>query len=652
MATLQEMMEAAKSRAKSPALTAPPETKKAKRARTLSELVQLSKAKGMVQIGTAEDNLAVIQKIQARRESAEPTPLTKLPETEVVDEVPTTLAKLNEDYQEPEQAGIKWEQLDPSQQSAITSLKAEQFACLTGAAGTGKTTVTKILIESLVHSSASVDVNAYSKQDRELGADSKKPMKLAPSICFCAFTGRATEQIKKNLPTKYHATIMTIHTMLGFYPAFFEDEITNALGFKEIASKRQFIPWYDAGNKLPWSTIVIDEAGMVSLPLWEQLWDACKPNTRIIMIGDINQLPPVQGRSVFGYALNAWKSAELTTIHRQKGEHNPIIDNAWRVLQGKYPKSGPGFLMVDVDQVEVKDALGRKQSLEGSKHASAVLKMYVEALSQQDHFDHKSDTIIVPQNGDKPGALGYELGQIPLNAHFCLRFNPPPDRNATEQVAGRRVLVQAGYETRHFAIGDKVMVTKNDRDRGLTNGMIGTIVDINSNGESISSLKAAEIFSIDNLSESLLMHHETGHEAEEKSDEYGKRAASHVVTVNFGETLEGLEIIEPFSTVGQINSLMLAYAITCHKSQGGEYPTVVIMCHSSNHKLLYREWLYTAITRARVKVILLFNNKGLSQALRRQKIKGKTLQEKAQCFIEWSGQGVGPTLPGTEAYKS
>jgi hypothetical protein len=143
----------------------------------------------------------------------------------------------------------------------------------------------------------------------------------------------------------------------------------------------------------------------------------------------------------------------------------------------------------------------------------------------------------------------------------------------------------------------------------------------------------------------MVEHHESGHEKEEGSDEYNKRASSHIITVNFGETLDGNEIIEPFNTVGQVNSLMMAYAITCHKSQGGEYPTVVIMVHSANHKLLYREWLYTAITRARCKVIILYNNKGLSQALRRQKIKGKTLKEKAKEFIEWQGAGLGVELP-------
>lgn len=82
---------------------------------------------------------------------------------------------------------------------------------------------------------------------------------------------------------------------------------------------------------------------------------------------------------------------------------------------------------------------------------------------------------------------------------------------------------------------------------------------------------------------------------------------------------------------------MHGYAATCHKSQGGEYPNIIILCHSVNARMLSQEWLYTAITRARNNVYIICNNRGLSQAVGRQVIKGKTIKEKIQSYIIETG---------------
>ena len=116
----------------------------------------------------------------------------------------------------------------------------------------------------------------------------------------------------------------------------------------------------------------------------------------------------------------------------------------------------------------------------------------------------------------------------------------------------------------------------------------------------------------------------------EKEKSVSERQASHITTVQF----QNVEKPIRFATAGEYTKISHAYAFTCHKSQGGEYPTVVIVCHSVNAIMLTREWLYTAVTRGQQKVILLYNRLGLSQAIRRQVIKGKTIQEKAQCFID------------------
>ncbi len=119
-------------------------------------------------------------------------------------------------------------------------------------------------------------------------------------------------------------------------------------------------------------------------------------------------------------------------------------------------------------------------------------------------------------------------------------------------------------------------------------------------------------------------------------EDYNKRAASSTILINFGKTLdEARDHHVGFSTVGQVNSLLHAYVMTCHKSQGSEYSTVIVALHSSNHMLLVREWLYTAVTRAQHRVVLLCNKKGLSMCLNRQRVKGANLEEKVLAYQKW-----------------
>ena len=95
-----------------------------------------------------------------------------------------------------------------------------------------------------------------------------------------------------------------------------------------------------------------------------------------------------------------------------------------------------------------------------------------------------------------------------------------------------------------------------------------------------------------------------------------------------------------FSTLSEVGSLQIAYAVTCHKMQGGEAPLVVIICHDSHKRMLTREWLYTAITRAQSKCVLLYTEQGLKNALVNRSVKGKTLEEKIQSFNKLQTPGM------------
>ena len=516
---------------------------------------------------------------------------------------------------------------DDSQLSAINGMATQNYACMTGAAGTGKTTTTKKLVDTIIENSRldSVNLTEYfaSQSDEAQPEDSEDDYEIVtnwvPSVLMVGFTGRSTQMIKRNFPRDWHGNIMTIHRALGFAPEWYEDFDES---LDKMAKKMRFVPTYTADCLMPWDVIIIDEAGMVGIDLWVQFWAAMKPGCRIYMIGDINQLPPVHGRSIFGFAMTEWPVWELTHIHRQVGVDNPIVDNAWRVLNGKVPQSSGAFQMME---------------LKGDAQLSSrQIRALMPKLREMGIYSPNRDSIITPINGED-GARGYALGQLPLNREFALIFNPRSE--------SPRYIIDGGRERKQFAVGDKVMATKNDHQIGITNGMTGVIVNIEANAaysgdsamfgliEDVNRFYAEghtddddEDFDLDKAFSDVDSDEEKTKEKESRD----RGPSSHIVTVRFGDDEHGFEV--PFGSLAEVASLMTAYVVTCHKMQGGESPTIVIICHDSHRSMLYREWLYTAITRSSQRCILLYTKDALRTALNKQKIKGATLKEKVASF--------------------
>ena len=536
---------------------------------------------------------------------------------------------------------------DDSQLRAIKGMSSHRYACLTGAAGTGKTTTTKKLVDTLLNQGLvnSVDMREYFKKGKPESEDPyddyEAPVNVIPAVCLVGFTGRSTQMIKKNFPRDWHGNIMTIHRALAFVPEYYDDWDDDEQQFKK---KMRFVPTYTADLLMPWDIIVIDEAGMVGLDLWHQLYAAMKPGCRIYMIGDINQLPPVHGRSVFGFAMSKWPAWELTHIHRQVGKDNPIVDNAWRVLKGQMPESMGKFQMVPLDG-------------EAGK-ASRQIQAMIPKIRERGIYDPIRDTIVTPINGNE-GSRGAQLGQIPLNSVFALQFNPVPRTD--------RFIIDGGRERKQFAVGDKVMATKNDHESGITNGMTGIIVSIIPNGAytgdthrynsqaAIDEYMASEDdneeeqdFSLEDLNDSM---DEISRGMDDKAEKRDRGPSSHVVTVRFGDDEHGFDL--PFATLSEVGSLMTAYVVTCHKMQGGESPTVIIIVHDAHKAMMFREWLYTAITRASDRCIVLYTQVAMRAALGKQKIKGATLKDKIEAFNALQrdsglGKAVDVTLPDPE----
>lgn len=499
-----------------------------------------------------------------------------------------------------------------------------QGACGTGAAGTGKTTCTQAIIDRIMDEEilAAIDMETYFKSPDPVDEDDEEdvPTRWVPSVACVGFTGRSTQMIKKNFPRSWHGNIMTIHRLLAFMPVW-EDYYDYELG--KMRKKMRFEPSYHAGNKLPWDVVLIDEAGMVGLDLWEQLRAALKDSCKIIMIGDINQLPPVHGRSVFGFAMAQWPSWELTHIHRQVGKDNAIVDNAWRVLKGQMPVTGGIFQMVKFDGLATK--------------ASQQVRKFIPQLVEKGIYDPIRDTTITAINGHD-GSRGYALGQLPLNREFAIIFNSRSDHP--------RYIIDAGRERQKFAVGDKVMATRNDHEAGITNGMTGIIKSITENGSwagdrrrfgtvaAVNEYMAEQNESVDdvevNLEDIMDSYAAIDQGKQDAAEKKDRGPASHIVTVEFGSGEHSFEI--PFATLAEVASLMTAYVVTCHKMQGGESPVVIIILHDSHKAMHFREWLYTAITRASGTCILLYTDQALRSAISKQRITGSTLAQKVAAF--------------------
>ena len=539
-------------------------------------------------------------------------------------------------------ASFAW---DSSQLSAIDSILSNPFNCLIGAAGSGKTTVVREIVRRL-EEDGSIKPIAYQKSN----GDSVESYNVA----FVSFTGKAVEQLRKSIPPHLQCCCQTIHSLLEYAPEIVEKTVEDENGDQVLKQSKIFLPRRDELNPLPQQLIFIDESGMVGVELWNNLFKALtpSPSLKIVLIGDINQLPAVIGKSILGYALASprWKTATLTKIHRQALD-NPIIANAHKIKSGDQPESSPSLTSPDGEPMlrkfsllnigsltneernKVRDGSLPRSYYDDKNKSVTTLKNFVRLVTQlyrSGNYDPAVDQIIVPQN---TGTIGQEM----INSRLAPIFNS----------ANKRIAIRASLETKFLAVGDKVMFTKNDYDYGILNGMTGYIKEIHLNGDyrDYALLKAAEesggapekfevtADSID-LAESVLNADLDKLESDNSATEV-EQQASHVVTIEYTPIGSTEPATIAISSAGLLRGLLLAYAITCHKAQGSEYRRVIVLAHSSNSQMLSREWLYTAVTRARENLILVYNDylgKGLPTALRRQVIAGETLEEKAKNF--------------------
>lgn len=378
---------------------------------------------------------------------------------------------------------------DEVQQAAIQKALDSKVMVLTGGPGTGKTTTTQGIIAAF--------------KARNM------------SILLAAPTGRAAKRMTE--ATGMEAK--TIHRLLEYNPMD---------GYKR-----------NEENTLEGDALIVDECSMIDILLFYNLMKAIPSNMRLILVGDIDQLPSVGAGNVLRDIIDSRQIpvVRLTRIFRQ-AQSSRIVMNAHAINAGQFPNIKNG-LDTDFFFINQEDA---------DEIVKLIIGLVRDRLPKKYGYPPKEVQVLTPMQRGTVGAgnLNIEL-QNALNP-----TGPSPTRG--------------GYTFRH---GDKVMQIRNNYDKNVFNGDIGYITAVDTN--------------------------------------------ERTLTVTFDSRLIEYDITE-------LDEIVLAYAITIHKSQGSEFPVVVMPVTMKHFVMLQRNLIYTGITRAKKICVLVGTTKALAYAIRNQTV--------------------------------
>ncbi len=383
---------------------------------------------------------------------------------------------------------LKWVQkklsisLAEEQQEAVRQGLRSKVMVITGGPGTGKTTVINSLLSIL----------------------DKKNV----SYLLAAPTGRAAKRMEEATDREAR----TIHRLLEFSPKFG--------GFSR-----------DENDPLLTDLVIIDEASMLDMQLMYSLVKALPPFGRLILVGDIDQLPSVGAGNVLMDVITSQvvPVVRLETIFRQS-EQSGIVLNAHRINTGQHPKfNAEDFFIIDRPVPE--------RALE------TIVEVVCNRLPKKFGLDPIRDIQVL-----SPMRRG-ETGMLRINEALQAAMNPDG------KAIAKRDLRQ----------GDKVMQLRNNYELDVYNGDVGVISRV----------------------DEVMKEVEVAYDGERR------------VLYGFDE----------------LDDLGLAYAMTVHKSQGSEYPAVVIPMLSQHYMMLQRNVLYTAITRGKRLVVLVGDEKAINMAV-------------------------------------
>lgn len=470
-------------------------------------------------------------------------------------------------------------------------------AVLIGAAGTGKTTCQKGVVLELIDSGHAGILEADGHNHLQSGT---------PGIVICAYTRRAVANIRKNVSTEVQNNCITIHKLLEYQPVYYtvQDPRTG-----EEKNTMKFEATRNATNPLPQTikTLIFEEGSMLGVDLYKEVIDACPHNPQLIFLGDIQQLPPVFGPAILGFKLLELSVVELTEVYRQALE-SPIISLAHRILSGKgippeeFPQwKKPGQLTIHPWK--------KKLSWEDALHTAG---QFFIAAADKGVYTPEEDIILIPFNK----SFGTdELNKIIANylAHKRVEFVYE---------------IIAGFQKLYLSPNDKVLYDKED----------ATVLKIETNPSYSGAMPNMHSTTLDYWGFDPVMHGgaQSGTDidfllsqvASASSSEDRVNQASHIVTLRMNDSDATIRL----NSAGDLNALMLGYALTVHKSQGSEWRKVFFVTHQSHATMLQRELLYTAVTRAREELYCICEPETFMKGITSQRVKGDTLQEKAEYF--------------------
>lgn len=378
---------------------------------------------------------------------------------------------------------------DEVQQAAIDKALESKVMVLTGGPGTGKTTTTQGII----------------------AAFKSRGMR----ILLAAPTGRAAKRMTE--ATGMEAK--TIHRLLEYNPMD---------GYKR-----------NEENPLEGDALIVDECSMIDILLFYNLMKAVPENMRLVLVGDIDQLPSVGAGNVLRDIIDSQKIpvVRLTRIFRQ-AQSSRIVMNAHAINAGQFPN--------------IKNGLDTDFFFINQEDADEIVKLIIgfvrDRLSRKYGMPPKEIQVLTPMQRGTVGASN-------LNIELQNALNPSGPS-----------LARGGYT---FRQGDKVMQIRNNYDKSVFNGDIGYITAVDTN--------------------------------------------ERTLTVSFDSRLVEYDITE-------LDELTLAYAVTIHKSQGSEFPIVVMPVTMKHFVMLQRNLIYTGITRAKKICVLVGTTKALAYAIRNQTV--------------------------------